>query len=78
MSVVMDAEFSTVQWYYESRIYSQAMRQVVVRLIEEEAGVYVGLSQQEEGESVSLMVTQERVSLFTKTNRFVYWATLIC
>lgn len=48
------------------------MRQVVVRLIEQEAGVEVDLSQQEEGESVSLMVTQERVSLFTKTNRFVY------
>lgn len=72
MSVVIYAEFSTVQWYYESRIYSQAMRQVVVRLIEEEAGVYVGLSQQEEGESVFLTVTQERVLLFLRqTDLFI-------
>lgn len=48
------------------------MRQVVVRLIEEEAGVYVGLSQQEEGESVFLTVTQERVLLFLRqTDLFI-------
>lgn len=43
-----------------------------VRLLEQEAGVDIGLSQQEEGESVSLTVTQERILLFLRqTDLFI-------